>query len=127
MTSKKQTPRTTKTKNTGKSAKADPARAAGSHRTASKLRPEPARSASPKSTPRATKQAQIIALLCRPAGATLGDLIGATGWLPHTTRAALTGLRKKGYTLEKSRGEDGGTSYRISSAPASDRAAGEAA
>ena len=33
----------------------------------------------------------------RKTGATLDDLVEATGWLPHTTRAALTGLRKKGY------------------------------
>lgn len=30
-------------------------------------------------------------------GASLDELAGATGWLPHTTRAALTGLRKKGH------------------------------
>lgn len=36
----------------------------------------------------------VIALLSREQGATLAELIEATGWLPHTTRAALTGLRK---------------------------------
>src|SRR5687768_11907293 len=41
-----------------------------------------------------SKQAQIIALMRRKAGATLDDLVAATNWLPHTTRAALTGLRK---------------------------------
>ena len=30
---------------------------------------------------------------------TLAELIAATGWLPHTTRAALTGLRKRGYAV----------------------------
>ena len=61
-----------------------------------------------------TKQARIIALLRRAAGASLDELIAATGWLPHTTRAALTGLRQKGYVLAKSTGEDGRTRYRIS-------------
>lgn len=28
-----------------------------------------------------------------------------TGWLPHSTRAALTGLRKKGYPIEKTTAE----------------------
>ena len=60
-----------------------------------------------------TKQALIAGLLQREQGATLDELIAATGWLPHTTRAALTGLRRKGCTLEKSGREDGRTAYRI--------------
>jgi hypothetical protein len=61
---------------------------------------------------RQTKAAAVIALLQRPNGATLAEMIQATGWLPHTTRAALTGLRKKGHALDKSkRGEE--TCYRI--------------
>jgi len=38
-------------------------------------------------------------MLSRKSGATLEALVDATGWLPHTTRAALTGLRKRGYTV----------------------------
>jgi len=40
--------------------------------------------------------------------------VAATGWLPHTTRAALTGLRKRGYavTIDRSNKEQGST-YRI--------------
>jgi DNA-binding IclR family transcriptional regulator len=34
-------------------------------------------------------------------GATLAELAGLTGWLPHTTRAALTRLRQRGYALER--------------------------
>jgi hypothetical protein len=50
-----------------------------------------------RSAPRdGTKLAQVVELLQRDDGATLGELIGLTGWLPHTTRAALTGLRKRG-------------------------------
>ena len=45
-------------------------------------------------TPRLTKTATVVALLGSDGGATLAELIAATGWLPHTTRAALTGLRK---------------------------------
>jgi hypothetical protein len=33
-------------------------------------------------------------MLSSHGGATLNALVKATGWLPHTTRAALTGLRK---------------------------------
>jgi DNA-binding IclR family transcriptional regulator len=43
--------------------------------------------------------ARVIALLQRDQGATLADLIAATDWLPHTSRAALTGLRKRGYVV----------------------------
>ena len=53
-----------------------------------------------------TKTALVIDLLRRKRGATLDELTGATSWLPHTTRAALTGLRKRGYAIEKrKRGE----------------------
>jgi hypothetical protein len=62
-----------------------------------------------------SKQALVIALLRREGGASLDDLIAETDWLPHTTRAALTGLRKKGYTIEKSKSEDGTTVYALPS------------
>lgn len=52
-----------------------------------------------------TKQSMVIYMLKRPTGATISDLIGATGWLPHTTRAALSGLRKKGFSLTSERPE----------------------
>ena len=61
---------------------------------------------------RRTKQAVIIGLLQRPAGATVADLVAATGWLPHTTRAALTRLRQAGHVLDKATGETGAV-YRI--------------
>jgi Protein of unknown function (DUF3489) len=58
-----------------------------------------------------TKMARIIGLLQRDKGATLAELIAATDWLPHTTRAALTGPRKRGYlvALDRSNGERGST------------------
>ncbi len=46
--------------------------------------------------PRAPKQTAIVALMQRPDGASIADLIAATGWLPHTTRAALSGSAQKG-------------------------------
>jgi hypothetical protein len=65
-----------------------------------------------------TKLAQVIALLERAEGATISDLTTATGWLAHTTRAALTGLRKRGYTVELDKGTDGKESrYRITAMP----------
>ena len=62
--------------------------------------------------PRVNKRDSVVTLLARTEGATMAELITATGWLPHTTRAALTGLRKKGHNIERSkRGTD--TCYRI--------------
>ena len=58
-----------------------------------------------------TKQQLVTDLLLRDEGATLSDLIAATGWLPHTTRAALTGLKKKGYALSSDK-VDGVRTYR---------------
>lgn len=70
--------------------------------------------------PRAgTKLDQIIVLLSRKGGATIDELTVATGWLPHTTRAALTGLRKRGYELSLARAERAGASvYRLAAAAA---------
>lgn len=62
-----------------------------------------------------TKAAQVEALLSREGGASLDDLRQATCWQPHTCRAFLTGLRKKGRVVAKIKREDGVTIYRISS------------
>ncbi len=64
-----------------------------------------------------SKRASVIALLSRDSGATLDDLVAATDWLPHTTRAALTGLRKSGFAIERSRDEGGASVYRIPASP----------
>jgi hypothetical protein len=69
-----------------------------------------------------TKQALVVSLLSRPEGATLDELVAATGWLPHTTRAALTGLRKKGQEIAKAKREDRKTVYRIDNAEPADGA-----
>ncbi len=56
-----------------------------------------AKKAAPK--PRAqragTKQAQIIALLQRPEGATIAEIVEATGWLAHSARGLISGGLKK--------------------------------
>ena len=65
----------------------------------------------PSSRP-ASKIGTLLSLLRRDEGATLDEMIAATGWLPHTTRAALTGLRKKGHAIAKDKREDT-TCYRI--------------
>ncbi len=69
-------------------------------------------------TPRArenSKQAQMIEMLKRPDGATLNQLVEATGWQSHTVRGAMAGSLKKklGLTIisEKATGQD--RTYRI--------------
>jgi hypothetical protein len=48
---------------------------------------------------RTTKTDLVLSLLHREEGVTLDELVAATSWLPHSARAALTGLRKKGHTI----------------------------
>jgi Protein of unknown function (DUF3489) len=74
----------------------------------------PARVAAPRD---GSKLALVIELLQRADGATIVDLTQATGWLPHTTRAALTGLRKRGYAVIRERIGAGDSIYRISEGP----------
>lgn len=59
-----------------------------------------------------SKIGMVIALLGRDEGATLAEMTDTTGWQPHSARAALTGLRKKGRVIVTSRRGDV-TCYRI--------------
>ena len=61
---------------------------------------------------KSTKTELILGMLCRAEGATLDQMVEATGWLPHTTRAALTGLKKKGHVVTSEK-LDGVRTYRI--------------
>lgn len=76
---------------------------------------EPQGKAPPVSKPSSrpvSKIGTVLSLLQRKEGATLDEMVAATGWLPHTTRAALTGLRKKGHAVAKDKRDDT-TCYRI--------------
>jgi Protein of unknown function (DUF3489) len=67
-----------------------------------------------KAAPRnGSKLASVMALLRRSEGATILALIEATGWLPHTTRAAITGVRKRGYSVVLDRSIEGASVYRL--------------
>jgi hypothetical protein len=73
--------------------------------------PLPARPSVPRS---GSKLARVIELLQRNHGATIEELMAATGWLAHTTRAALTGLRKRRYAVTIDRSDNKrGSFYRI--------------
>lgn len=60
-----------------------------------------------------SKKAQVLVLLGREQGATLAELTAATGWLPHTTRAALSRIRTGGQALLKAGRPDAAIAYRI--------------
>lgn len=47
------------------------------------------------------KATALLALLQRTEGASLDDMTERTGWQGHSVRAAMTGLRKKGYVIAK--------------------------
>lgn len=64
-----------------------------------------------------TKTATILKLLRRPKGASIAELQKATGWKPHSVRAALTGLRKKGDKIERTKNAKDTTVYSITKAP----------
>lgn len=72
------------------------------------------------STGRVTKMDQLIKLLRTKSGADIKVLSNKLGWQQHTTRAALTGLRKAGYVISAEKPEKGGIAkYRIMSVPKS--------
>lgn len=55
-----------------------------------------------------TKQSKIgkvQSTLRRPTGTSLDTICKATGWQPHSVRAALSGLRKAGHAIERSPGD----------------------
>ena len=74
-------------------------------------------SAEKSAKPIPTKHSQVIALLSREGGASLDDMSAKAGWLTHSTRAFMTGLKKKGYVLDSDKVE-GVRRYRITSTPA---------
>ncbi len=64
-----------------------------------------------------TKQAQIIALLQRPEGASIAEIVTATGWQPHSARGMISGALKKklGLPIIAEKVEGRGTVYLLTS------------
>ena len=62
-----------------------------------------------------SKQAQVIALLKRPEGATIAQICEATGWQSHTVRGTFAGAfkRKLGLIITSEKREHGERFYHI--------------
>lgn len=71
------------------------------------------------SKPRETKAALVRRLLSRKTGADLAALQTATGWQAHSVRAAMSTLRKAGYTIDRvpPKSAGGAAAYRITAMP----------
>lgn len=62
-----------------------------------------------------TKQAQMIAMLQAPDGATIEEIVTATGWLSHTVRGSMSGALKKklGLTITSEKVDGRGRVYQL--------------
>lgn len=69
-----------------------------------------------------SKKARLIEMLHQNGGTTVTAISAALGWQPHTTRAAITGLRKLGHEVETAKPADGGAGlvYRIAQSAGAD-------
>jgi hypothetical protein len=59
------------------------------------------------------KLAGVIEHIGRAGGATIDELVATTGWQPHTIRAVLSRLRRRGHAITLSTGTDGCKAYRL--------------
>ena len=75
-------------------------------------RPKPSTSKAAKRK-RPTRIDAVLRLLHRDNGASIAELRKATGWQPHSVRAALTGLRKRNIEIVRSKDEAGTTRYAV--------------
>ncbi len=72
----------------------------------------------PRTTPvlrENSKQAQVLAMLRRPEGATLAQICACTGWQQHTVRGTMAGTFKKrlGLTIDSTKDEGGERAYKV--------------
>jgi hypothetical protein len=63
----------------------------------------------------------LVGMLERSEGASVAEIGQRLGWLPHTVRAAITGLRHAGREVTRSKNESGHTIYRLAPVKTPDR------
>jgi hypothetical protein len=64
----------------------------------------------------------VLALLRRPEGASIADMNAATEWQAHSIRAFLSGLRKQGTEVIRTKDDAGKAIYRINSTASAEQA-----
>lgn len=68
----------------------------------------------PKAPREHSKQAQVIAMLQRPEGATIAQICEATGWQQHTVRGTFAGaFKKRGLSISSSKNAGAQRVYRL--------------
>ena len=74
-----------------------------------------AKRAKPAGAREGSKSAKVLALLQRAGGATLKELMKATGWQPHSVRGFLSGGvgKKMGLTVNSTKSDDGDRRYSV--------------
>ena len=60
-----------------------------------------------------SKKNQVLALISRKNGATLDEIMTATGWQKHTVRGFIAILGKKGTKIESFKSEAGARTYKV--------------
>jgi hypothetical protein len=77
--------------------------------------PAPATAPRERKTREGTKQALVIEMLRRPDGASIAEIVEATGWLQHTARGVLAGSLKKklGLAIESEKDDTRGRIYKV--------------
>jgi hypothetical protein len=97
----------------------DTAKPKGARKPAKKAKPAKTagRAKKPAGKPkadRAKKKADVIAMMKRAKGATLPEIMKATGWQPHTVRGFVSILGSKGgEEIESSKSAAGERTYKI--------------
>lgn len=110
---------TTKAKAAPRKPRVAPSKAKAGKKTTSAKKaakaPKKARSAKADGPREGSKTEQVLELLKQPGGATMKELMKATGWLPHSVRGFLSGTigKKMGRAVTSTKGEDGERSYSI--------------
>jgi hypothetical protein len=66
-----------------------------------------------------SKKDKLVILLSKPKGARISSLCKTLGWQNHTMRAAISGLRSKGFVIATSKSaKDDVTIYKVANKPA---------